>query len=81
MVKHGGGSIMVWGCITAQGVGQLCCIDGQMTAVRYTKILEDGLLGTFQDRNTRPGDFIFQHDNDPKHTSHHTKAWLSNHNI
>jgi transposase len=81
VVKHGGGSIMVWGCITARGVGRLCRIDGTMTAVKYTEILEDGLLGTLQDRKMRSSDFIFQHDNDPKHTSRHTKAWLSNHNL
>ena len=30
-VKYGGGSVMVWGCISAKGVGNLVFIDGIMT--------------------------------------------------
>ena len=26
-VKYGGGSIMVWGCMMAHGVGQLCVLN------------------------------------------------------
>ena len=29
-VKHGGGGIMVWGCINARGVGCLSKIDGKL---------------------------------------------------
>ena len=29
-VKFGGGSLMVWGCMTAHGVGYMCRIDGRM---------------------------------------------------
>jgi len=29
-VKHGGGSVMVWGCMSASGVGELVFIDGNM---------------------------------------------------
>ena len=31
-VKHGGGSVMVWGCMAASGVGDLHFIDGIMNA-------------------------------------------------
>ena len=34
-VKHGGGSIMVWGCMTPEGVGYLCRIDGGLNAELY----------------------------------------------
>ena len=34
-VKHGGGSLMVWGCITWYGVGYLCRIDSKMNAELY----------------------------------------------
>ena len=33
-IKHGGGSIQVWGCISSKGVGNLVRIDGMMTAKR-----------------------------------------------
>ncbi len=29
-VKHGGGSIMVWGCMTTAGTGELQFIEGNM---------------------------------------------------
>ena len=38
-IKHGGGSIQVWGCISAEGVGDLVRVDGIMTATRYKQIL------------------------------------------
>jgi len=38
-VKFGGGSLMIWGCMTAQGVGYACHIDGNMNAELYTNIL------------------------------------------
>ena len=37
-VKFGGGSLMVWGCMTPQGVGYMCKIDGRMDAELYTVI-------------------------------------------
>jgi len=39
-VKHGGGNIMVWGCFSWEGVGQLIEIDGIMTAtlIFYVRI-------------------------------------------
>ncbi len=31
-VKHGGGSVMVWGCMSAAGTGELQSIEGTMNA-------------------------------------------------
>ena len=35
---------MVWGCMTIQGVGYMCKIDGRMDTELYTTILQDDLL-------------------------------------
>ena len=45
-IKFGGGFLMVWGCMTPQGVGYMCKIDGRMDAELYTSILQDDLLAT-----------------------------------
>ncbi|GFV57533.1 transposable element Tcb1 transposase [Trichonephila clavipes] len=41
-VKHGGGSVMVWGCMASNGVGNLVFIDGIMDHKLYIDILNNG---------------------------------------
>ena len=57
-VKHGGGGIMVWGCINAKGVGFLTKVDGRLNEEGYINILENALIptthllsGTWQDKS------------------------------
>lgn len=78
-VKHGGGNIMVWGCMTSQGLGYLCRIDAGLDAELYGRILDDELMQTLSWYKLRVEDVVFQHDNDPKHTASSTKQWLSDH--
>lgn len=80
-VKHGGGNIMVWGCITRNGVGRLVRINGTMRAQYYTEILQEGLLGTLRDKRIDVRGALFQQDNDPKHTSRLAKQWLTDNSL
>ena len=80
-VKHGGGSVVVWGCITADGVGNLVRIEGNMDALLYQQILSDDLLATLEWYEYEADSIIFQHDNDPKHTANSTKEWLHENRI
>ncbi len=74
-VKHGGGSIMLWGCFSAAGTGRLVAIEGKMNAAKYRDILDENLLQSARD--LRLGRmFTFQQDNDPKHTAKITKEWF-----
>lgn len=74
-VKFGGGNIMVWGCMAWNGVGKLTFIDDRMNADMYTTILMDNLESSAQLLELN-SNFIFQHDNDPKHTAKKTKEFL-----
>ena len=60
---------MMWGCMTAQGVGYACRINGRMGAQLYTHILSDEFLQALDYYQLEAREVIFQHDNDPKHTS------------
>ena len=77
-VKYGGGSVLVWGCMSAAGVGKLVFIDGIMDQYVYKTILQRNLIASARKLNIED-DFIFQHDNDPKHTAHSVTDWLDIH--
>jgi hypothetical protein len=48
-VKHGGGNnLMVWGCMSWNGVGKLVEVQGNMDAVQYCEILEEGVEESFE---------------------------------
>ena len=79
-VKFGGGSIMVWGCFSTAGVGNLTKIDGTMDASYYVDILADNLPESIEDLHGQ-NHVIFQQDNDPKHSAKLTKAFLAEQNI
>lgn len=80
-VKHGGGSLMVWGCITEKGPGRLHRVEGRMTGAQYISILSESLMGTLQDHQIPGRCAIFQQDNDPKHTCKVAQAWLRDNSI
>lgn len=80
-VKYGRGSIFVWGCITSQGVGYMCRIEGRMDAELYQSILGDELMRTLTWYGLEKNQVIFQHDNDPKHKAKSTMEWLENNEI
>ena len=70
---------MMWGCMTWNGVGLACKIDGKMDADLYVQILEDELQQTLEHYGLNMEDIIFQQDNDPKHTSKKARAWFEDH--
>ncbi len=74
-VKHGGGNIMLWGCFSAKGPGRLICVKERMNGAMYHEILRSNLLPSARALKMKRG-WVFQHDNDPKHTARATKEWL-----
>ncbi len=61
-------SLMVWGCISAYGMGSLHVLKGTMNAERYIMVLEQHMLPSRGN--------VFQQDNAKPHTAAITTAWL-----
>lgn len=51
-----------------------------MNAESYQKILQDNLMRSVE-RLRLPSDWVFQLDNDPKHTARSTRKWLAESNV
>ena len=72
-VKHGGRNVMVWDCMSAAGVRELHSIEGNMNSNMYCEILQQSMIPSLQKLGNRA---MFQHNNDPEHTSKTTSALL-----
>lgn len=79
-VKFGGGNVMVWGSMSWAGAGNLAFITDKMDSAQYVAILKSNLKAST--RKLRMGSqFIFQQDNDPKHTSILAQKYLQENSI
>ncbi len=60
-VKHGGGSVMVWGCMSTAGTGKLQFIEGNINSNMCCDILKQSMIPSLRRLGRRA---VFQHDND-----------------
>lgn len=74
-------SVMVWGCFSARGMGQLHFVEGTVNAMKYEKILEEYLLPSIPMLESTGGEFIFQQDGASCHTARRIKSWLADNDI
>ena len=79
--KFGGGGVMIWGCISNCGHGEMCQIVGNMNAALYVQILKDHLLGSIEQFQFVTSEIIFQQDNDSKHKFKLAKTFFSSNDI
>ena len=76
-VKYGGGNVMLWGCFSANGPGNLITVNSTR---KKRAIHEDSQQHRVVCRETWH-QWKFQHDNDPKHTAKVVTKWLADKNI
>lgn len=79
-VKHGGGCVMVWGSMSANGPGKLDFIDVKMDGEFYTHVLKKNLRDSVKISQLKRG-WLFQQDLDPKHTSKCAKEYFRKNKI
>ncbi len=63
------------GAFLQMGIGRLHRIEGRMDGAMHHKILANNLLPSVRAWKMCRG-WVFQHDNNPKHTARATKEWL-----
>lgn len=78
-VKHGGSSIMIWACFSYYGVGPIHWIKTIMDQHVYVEVLENVMLPYAEEE--LPLLWVFQQDNDPKHTSKKARKWFEDNGI
>ncbi len=59
--KHGGGSVMVWGCMSAAGTRGLQFIEGTINANMYCGIRKQSMIPSLRRLGLRA---VFQHNNE-----------------
>jgi hypothetical protein len=76
IVKHGGGSIMRWGCLTCRDLGSLQNIKGHLNARGYIAILEQDPCSTLLAFGFNLEEIIFQQDDVAVHTTKIVREWF-----
>ena len=71
-LKHGGGSVMVWGCMSEMGVGELRKVSGRLCAKDYVSLLRGALPTSIRSLGLG-SDYTFQQDNASYHSAKYTR--------
>jgi hypothetical protein len=73
-------TVNLWGCFSAQGIGQAWLFNGTVDGPRYVQILKEQLKPTWQSLFP-DGVWYFLQDNASPHTSIVAKTWLHNNGV
>ncbi|KAG1455442.1 hypothetical protein G6F56_007063 [Rhizopus delemar] len=74
--KFGKGSVMVWGCFWAGGLGQLMTLKGSVDQDKYVNCLSQEFLPWLEKLKDEHGqEFIFQEDGTSCHKGGYARWW------
>jgi hypothetical protein len=68
-------SLMIWGCITYEGVDTLTVVDGNINAQKYIEVI-DKFVWPVITRHFPDDNYVFQDDNVPIHRARVVKEYL-----
>lgn len=74
-------SVMIWGSMSARGVGKLHFVDGIMNAEKYIIVLQNNLKPKIEELRLQNIECIFQQDGAACHTAKKVKDWMLRNNI
>ena len=77
--KHGGGSVMIWGCMSSKGVGIIRKMEGKVKAVDYIETVSSSILPS--GLSLIGPNFIFQQDGCRIHTAESTMKLMETQGI
>ncbi|CAF4163843.1 unnamed protein product, partial [Rotaria sordida] len=80
-VQGGGGSVSVWGVMTAKGVGPLVFYDGRMNGPNYIDVIKPQLLPYIKKNFNSNSSWYYVQDNAPCHKSHFAMNWFKKNKI
>ena len=73
-------SVIIWGCITYNGIGTLCFAEGNINAEKYINIIDTNLWPVIA-RHFPQDNYVFQDDNAPVHRAHTVREYIQENNI
>ena len=79
-LKHGGGGLMVRGCMSESSVGELVLVKGRLCASDYILLLKRALPASVRSLGLQ-NEYIFQQDNASCHTAKLKKNWMARERI
>lgn len=80
-VQKGGGSVMIWGCLSGKGKGEMCFVEGTVNSDKYIDIMENTMLPSKKKVFGRRKVWFYQQDNAPCHKSKKTLKWMKDNKI
>lgn len=69
VLKSGGCSVSLWGCITSDGFGYLSCVNPSMDAQLFIGIMNDEFKKTLDQYEWNKTNLLLFQDNDSVHTA------------